>query len=238
MVKITIDFSSLKDFSNIMQGERLLEILFSHGFVIDKADEAEPIRRDFDASTLPELWKGVGPPGGHSTCWFLFKGQKETRFSGMVSWRINLNQGTRAFNGLLFQLNISKNFEVNRLINLGDELFKWSNGVYGYITEDSKDLCRTVPGGLYLGLPGLMWVNYFGPEYIKESDFHIPDNHVAVGQGVRVCLSEKPSDDILSDSHILQSWKEQFGVEWFWKGSRKKRRVPSFDHSALIRNDK
>ena len=236
MVKITFDFSSLKDFSNLSHGERLLEILFSHGFMIDKADDAEPIRRDFDASMLPERWKGVGPAGGHSTCYFLFKGQKERKFSGMVTWNINLRQGTQVFNGLLFQLNIPKNFEVNRLINLGDELFKWSDAVYGYITEDSKDLVRTVPGGLYLGLPGLMWVNYFGPEYIKGPDFHIPDDHVAVGQGVRVCLSDKPSDDILGDSDFLQNWKEHFGAEWFWKGS-KKRRIPSFDHSALIRSE-
>lgn len=236
-MKLTYVFRSLKDLSSLSQGERLLEILLSHGLVVDKADEKEPIRREFDASMLPDRWKGRGPAGGHSSCYFLFKGQKEIKFSGMVTWDINLGPHTQVFNGMLLRLNIPKKFEVNSLINLGDELFTWSDSDYGFITEDSKNWSMTVPGGLYYGLPGLMWVNYFGPAYLKEPDFHIPADHVSVGQGLRVRLSEKPNDDILGDSGFLQNWKEQFGVEWFWKGSRNKRRIPSFDHSALIRSN-
>lgn len=234
-MRLTYSFLSLQDLSNLSQGKRLLEILLSHGLVVDKADEGEPIRRDFEASMLPERWKGVGLAGGSSTCYFLFKGQKETKFTGMATWNLNLGPRTRAFNGVDLWLNIPKNFEVNKLINLGDELFTWSGAVYGYITEVSKDWAKTMPSGIYLGLPGLMWVNYFGSAYLMEPDFHIPADHVSVGQGVRVCLREKPSDDTLGDSSFLQNWKNQFGAEWFWKGSPNKRRIPVFDHSALIR---
>ncbi len=208
--------------------------------MVAKADDHEPVRRDFDASMLPERWKGVGLAGHSECCNFLFKfkGQKERKFSGMVTWNLNLGPGTRAFNGVDLWLNIPKNFEVNSLINLGDELFTWSNSVYGYITENSKDWSMKVPGGIYYGLPGLMWVNYFGLAYLLEPDFHIPADQVSVGQGVKVCLSEKPNDEILSDSSFLPNYKNQFGAEWFWKGTQNKRRIPFFDHSALIRSDK
>lgn len=203
---------------------------------MDKADDSEPIRKNFNASMLPERWKGVGPAGGHSTCYFLFNGQKKVKFSGMVTWNINLGSNTRIFNGVHLWMNIPKDYEVNRLIKLGDELFTWSGAVYGYITEGSKDRSKKMPGGLYLGLPCLMWVNYFGPTYIKEPDFHIPDDHVSVGQGVRACLSEKPSDDILDDPCFLQKCMNQYGAVWFWEGARHKRQRPIFDHSALIRS--
>lgn len=236
MVKMTYSFSSLQDLSNLSKGEKLLEILLSHGLVVDKVDEKEPIRREFDASMLPDCWKGRGPAGGHSTCCFLFKGQTKIKFSGMITWNINLRPNTKAFNGVLLRLNIPKNFEGINFIKLGDELFTWSDSVYGYITEDSKDWSvKALRGGLYHGLAGLMWVNYFGSAYLTEPDFHISADHVSVGQGVRVCLSEKPSDDILGDSDFLQNRKNQFGAEWFWKGSPNKRRIPVFDHSALIR---
>lgn len=119
--------------------------------------------------------------------------------------------------------------------DLGDELFIWSGSEYGFITEISKDWTMTGTGGLYNGIPGLMWVNYFRPAYLKEPDFHIPSDYVSVGQGVRVYLSEKPSDDILGDSDFLQNRKNQFGAEWFWKGNKNKPRRPLFDHPALIR---
>lgn len=236
-VKITMSFYSLKDLSDPDHGKRLLEILSTNGYVIDKADEFEPIRKNFDVTMLPERWKGVGPEGGHSTCHFLFKGQRKTRFSGMVSWNINLGQSTQAFNGVLLQLTIAKKSEINKIINMGDELFSWCDSVYGYIAEKAKDWSMTVPGGLYLGLPGLMWVNYFGPPYLTESDFYIPPDHVPIAQGARLCLSEKPTDDILSYSEFLQHYKTLIGAEWFWKGNRNKpRRIPRFDHSALIRS--
>jgi hypothetical protein len=236
IMKITFSFNTTEDLSSLTQGEELLEILLSYGLVIEKADQDEPIRKEFDVSMLPERWKGVGLAGKHSSCYFLFKGQEKIKFSGMITWNINLPPNTNVFNGVHLWLNTSRSLEVTKLISLGDELFKWSNSVYGYISEHSKDIARTVPAGLYYGLPGLMWVNYFGPAYLKEPDFHIPANHVFVGQGVRVCLSEKPNEDILGDSDFLQNYKEQFGVEWFWKGDFSEScRTPCFDHSALIR---
>lgn len=234
-MKLTYSFKSLRNWCELSEVERLLEILSSHGLVVDKADDKEPIRKDFDASMLPDLWKGKGLGGEYSKCYFLFKGQSNVKFSGMVTWTINLPPGTRSFNGVHLTLNLPEKFEVNNFISLGDELFTWSVSVYGYITEELKNWSNAMPTGIYAGLPGLMWVNYFGLPYLMESDFHIPVDHVSVGQGVRVCLSEKPSDDILGDSDFLQNCKNQFGADWFWKGSPNKCRIPVFDHSALIR---
>ncbi len=234
-MKLTYSYNSLKDISNLSQGEKFIEILLSHGLVIDKVDDHEPVRRAFDISMLSEHWKGIGPTGGHSTCYFLFKGQKKINFSGMVTWNINLGSRSKVFNGVHLWLNTSKNFNTKELIKLGDDLFIWSGAVYGYVTDNSKDKSKIVPGGIYLGLPGLMWVNYFGPVYIKEPDFRIPPDYISVGHGIRYTLTETPIDDRLDDPSFLKHWKDYFGYEWFWEKPRRKLQVPLFDNSELCR---
>lgn len=234
-MKLTYSYYSLKDISKLSQGEEFLEILLSHGLVIEKADSQEPVRKAFDRSMFSDYWKGVGPIGGHSTCYFLFKGQQKVKFSGMVTWNRNLSPVSKAFNGVDLWLNIPKGFDTKDLIKLGDDLFIWSGAVYGYVTEDSKDKSMLVPGGIYLGLPDLMWVNYFGPVYINEPDFHIPPDHIPVGHGIRYLLTDTPTDDRLDDHDFLQHWKDYIGYEWFWEHPRRKLRVPPFDRSELCR---
>jgi hypothetical protein len=97
-LKISYSFFSLKDLSDISNGERLLGILSSYGLVVDKAGDKEPIRKDFITSDLPEIWKGVGLDGKSSTCYFLFKGKMEIKFSGMVTWGVDLHPNTKSFN--------------------------------------------------------------------------------------------------------------------------------------------
>lgn len=233
-MKISYSFYFLKDVSKLSNGEELLKILSSYRLAVDKADDLEPIRKDFIESNFPEMWKGRGIDGGCSSCDFLFKGKKQINFSGMVTWNINLHPNTKAFNGIHLWLSIPKSYNVGSLVQLGDDIFIWSDAVYGYITEESKDPSSDLIGNIYDGLPGLMWINYFGKPYIIESDFHIPNNHVPLGHGIKFMLSETPNDEKLSDSNFLESSKNDIGVEWFWSHPRKhNKKVPVFDRSAV-----
>lgn len=235
-MKISYSFYSLKNLSDLSKGERLIEILLSNGLSIDKADDHEPIRKEFVKSNLPEIWKGRGIDGGCSSCYFLFKGSKEIKFSGMVTWDINLHPNTKSFNGVHLWLNIPKNYDNSRLVQLGDNIFAWSEAVYGYITEESRDLANDFVGNAYDGLPGLMWVNYFGSPYIEESDFYMPAEHDITSHGARLILSEKPNDERLSDTNFLESVKDTIGNEWFWNPASKfKLKIPLFDRTAITR---
>ncbi len=228
-MRIYYTFYSLKNLSDLSNGERLLQIMSEYGLNIEKAGPYEPIRKAFSVSNLQDMWKSDGLEGDPKSCYFLFKGQK---FSGMVTWHINLFPGTRTFNSIHLELNIQKNYSTDRLIQLGDDIFAWSEAVYGYITEASREMAVNI----HLGIGGLMWVNYFGPAYMKESDFHLPNNQVPVGHGVRVNLSETPNDERLSDLDFLQSLKDEIGYLWFAQiPSRINKKVPLFDKSAITR---
>lgn len=137
-MRITFSFSSLKDLSDISNGERFIEILLSNGLIIEKAGDCEPIKKCFTINDLPQVWKGVGI-GDFKTCYFLFKGKREIKFTGMVIWKNNLYPGSKSINGINLWLAIPKSCDFKKLIQLGDDIFKWSDAVYGYITEDSKD---------------------------------------------------------------------------------------------------
>jgi hypothetical protein len=77
ILKIAYKFYSLKDFSDLSIGERFLEILLSAELLIDKADDKEPIKKEFVIGNISEFWKGLGIKGESSTCYFLFKGTKK-----------------------------------------------------------------------------------------------------------------------------------------------------------------
>lgn len=236
-MKISFSFSSLIDLSNLSKGERLLEILLSHGLIIDKAGDHEPIKKDFITSDFPEMWKGMGLDGECASCYFLFKGKKEINFSGMATWWVNIHPNSKSFNGIDLWLNTPKNYDYGKLVQLGDDIFEWSEAVYGYITEESKDPSNNeMIGNIYDGLPGLLWVNYFGTHYIVEPDFNLPNNHKPISHGVRFMLSETPDDERLNDLNFLENSKNNFGVEWFWSHPRKyNKKVPYFDRSAITR---
>lgn len=235
-MKISYSFYSLKDLSDLSNGERLLEIILSCGLVIDKADDHEPIRKDFNKKDFPKMWEGRGIDGGCYSCDFIFKGKEEIKFMGMITWNVNLHSNSKAFNGIDLWLNIPKDYNIKKLVQLGDSIFEWSEAVYGYITEESKDPSNDLIGNVYDGIPGLLWVNYFGKPYIKEPDFHIPNDNLPINHGVRLMLSEKPNDERLRDSNFLEIIKNEIGVEWFWSRPRRlNRKVPSFDRTAITR---
>lgn len=238
-MKIKCSFSSLKDLSDVSNAETLLKILTSNGLIIDKAGGHEPIRKEFDVNNLLELWGHVKTDGSCSCEVFLFKGKKEIRFTGMATWNLNLHPNNGSFNSLTLWLTTPPKYDINRLIQLGDDIFEWCEAVYGYITENSLDPYSNIsnlPGNVYEGIPSLMWVNYFGSPYIMEPDFNIPHDHVAVNHGVRLNLTETPNDERLRDNEFLQGYKDQIGDEWFWhKHRRCDRRIPHFDKSAITR---
>lgn len=234
-MKISYSFDSTKDLSNLKKGESLLELFLSNGLIIEKAGIKEPIRESFNIDRMPEMWKGSGIEGDCSSCYFLFKGQKDIKFSGIIVWQLNLHPNSKALNHVSLWLNIPKKYDTNKLLQLGDDIFTWSRAEYGYITEDSK-LPTPLTVNINDGLTGLMWVNYFGPSYIAEPDFHIPDDHATINHGVRIKLSETPDDDLLKNSKFIESVKNKIGTEWFWDYPIKhKRKKPQFDKSEITR---
>ena len=258
-MKISISFYSLKNLSDISNGQELLNILSSYGLVIEKAGEYEPIRKDFAPSDLPEIWKGrCDIDSSYRTCSFLFKGKGELRFSGMASWSLNIHPNSKSFEGVHLWLNVPRKYDISKLIRLADDLFIWSEAVYGYITENSKKISKIFIkknnhsvsiGNVYSGIPSLMWLNYFGPPYLNETDFHLPNDNTRVGHGIRLVLTETPNDERLSNLNFLKSYIDYIGAEWFFQfekidgevGVLKEgtqshtKRIPVFDNSAIVR---
>lgn len=233
-MKIVFSFYSLKDLSNLSEGNRFLEILKLNGLIIEKASDHEPLKKDFDKNNFHLMWQRSGSDGDISICDFLFKGKKEIKFTGMVTWRVNVHPNAKVFNGIHLWMTVPKNNNINNLVKLGDDIFKWSESVYGYITEESKDPSNDLLGNINDGIPGLLWVNYFGKEYLVEPDFHLPEKHIIVGAGVRFMLTETPEDQRLSDLNFLTSQKEIIGKHWFWSRPRNfNLKVPFFNRSAI-----
>lgn len=236
-MKITYLFYSLKDLSHISNGEKLHNILASNGLIIDKAGGHEPIREEFNIGNLPKLWNDMKNDGRCSSNYFLFKGKNDIMFSGMAVWNVNLHPNNKAFNSISLWLSITKKYDFDKLVQLGDDIFEWSEAVYGYITEESKNKANNMPGNIYEGLPGLMWINYFGSNYIMQPDFYMPNGHVPINHGIRINLCEAPDDEILSDSNYLESCKNKIGREWFWHKPRMYNiKVPLFDKSLITRH--
>lgn len=141
-MRITYVFYSVKDYSDIQYGEWLLEIFEKYGLHIEKVGEFEPIRKTFVPKDFPKLWRVDKTTGLPSSFSLLFRGKSEVSFSAQVISNVNLfNHGQHlfCFNGMSLWLTVKKSYDFEKLISLGDELFSWSEGVYGYITEINND---------------------------------------------------------------------------------------------------
>ena len=243
-------------------GRRLLEILYSYDFDIEKISEYEPVKSMYSEEEFERLWRGRTSPKGIMSCGIIFKGAKETKFTGMVSWGKNLGPFPLSVNMVSLWLNIKKSYEISKLISLADELFKWSGAEHGYISEKSKtpfniqiqnDGYRVYAGNIYTGLYNLVWINYFGKAYLAEEDFVVPKGAVKLAHGVRLQLTDRPDDERLSDLGFLETYYSTIGDKWFWHFDEivkdgknyiahlkegfdsRKVSIPKFDRSAITR---
>jgi len=268
-MKINYLFYTLKDLSALKKGEEFLEILLTNDLQIEKTNNSEPINKIYKEENFNEMWHPLNSTNENSSNLFLFKGSVCVPFMGSVSWNKHVHANLKCFNGIHLSLNIKKNYDINKLIDIGDRLFKWSNAVYGYISQykfspsfgmNQKDYihCKypeyikkrngreqqknngmslyIYRSNLYDGLYDPMWINYYGEPYIKEKDFHLPENSVFVGHGAKVLLSEKPDDYILCEPSFLDNIKKGIGYEWFWQNPIIcKTIIPNFDRSEITK---
>ena len=252
-MKISYHFDTLKDLSSLSKGEKLLEIFEKNDFIIEKANECEPIRDIFNIEDFPKLWLSGKSPEEFAYQTLLFKGSKEISFKCMVSWSVNMHKNSQAVNGVSVWLNIKKNYlnnNIDKLIKLGDDLFIWSESMYGYISQDiydpnyginkhQRDKCKypeyirmrlgresknkkhyIMLLGISYGIKDPAWINYFGTPYLQEPDFNVPKDHIKVGHGVRFQIAERPDDEILCEPDFLADIKRGIGDQWFWQNPK------------------
>lgn len=239
-MRLTLDFRSLADWEPIARGEALMKQLKLAGFEVEKAGSSEPVRLEYTEETVRAVWPSISLPGKSSTGYFLFKGKRPFRFSGMVIWNKNLPPASTLFNYLSLNLTVDKRWlaQADRLIELGDRLFEWSGAVNGFITlaELHDPLARPPAQRMYL--PGVYWVNYFGHDYCNRPGFRLPESAVALSSGVRVVLGSGPDDLGLADTNgLLHSVKSEIGLGWFGEGDSSQFQIPPFDFSALRRTE-
>ena len=263
-MRIDIGISTLKDLSGIDNCQKLLTILNSHGLVIEKMGEYEPVKKEFSKQGFEELWGGRTSPANITSCSILFKGHETTKFSGMISWDKNLFPMPMSVNGFNLWLNVKKSYNIDNLISLVDEIFEWSEAEHGYISERNKSPVyiqiqqngfRVYAGNMYKGLYNLSWINYFGKAYLAEDGFSVPEDAVKLGHGIKLQLTEKPDDERLSDLRFLETYYSAIGNEWFWhfddivKDGKNyiahlkegfqpnKVRIPKFDRAEITRKE-
>jgi len=236
-MRIVIDFQSVKDLSDIEKANELLKILLSNEFVVDKIGSSEPIRDSYDHDEFLKIWKGEHIEGGLSESYVLFKGKSRFKFSGMVIWRKDLPPASQSVNGITIWLTINKFSDYSLLIKLGDQLFKWSEAEYGYISEDSTDQDTSFKENIYNYIATLRWINYFGQSYLNEPNFQIPENGARIHHGIRLNLAETPVNEILRNQEYIESIKREIGVEWFRDYPQKHiRRKPVFDRASITKH--
>jgi len=224
-MKMDISFSTLRDLSDLSYGKKLLGILESYGFIIDKLEEYEPIRGEFSPERFEEIWKGrkIGN-SDVSSCQILFKGKQEIRFMCMVGWQSNIFPLYGAINLISLWLTVPKKYDLTKLINLADDIAEWSGAAYGYVSEHSRNISSRYiqmegysvsMGNIHKGIAGLRWVNYFGEPYLNSDGFHLPEDSVKIGSSARFIVTEKPDDMRLNDLDFLKTYISQIGKDWF-----------------------
>jgi len=224
-MRVSFSFVFTRDLSSLSHGVEFLSIIHSHGLKPEKAGRFEPIRESFVASDLPNYWDLRSSYGSNSAYSdFMFRGSEDVKFMGMVSCHTDFHPDSKAVNGVHLWLTVRKTYDINKLVLLGDDLFVWSEAVYGYVTDSNKDFIKIFIqkersqvniDSVSDGISGLMWLNYFGKPYLAEREFHLPDGHVNVGHGSRVRLSERPDDEVLSDLSYTKMHQEKIGSQWF-----------------------
>lgn len=122
---------------------------------------------DLDESYIEETWTKV--KGG------TFKAKKPWGFIGYVFYIFNLKGPVSSeFHFSLDQKYFDDEERVSRFLELSKDIYYWGKMDHGYIasnieTESKNSLGTGGWGGanLKISLPGIYWLNFFGPRYVN-----------------------------------------------------------------------
>jgi len=208
---VEFTLKSSKDWSSAEKADQLAKVLTSESdFIVpEKFDQREPEHFTFDPENLTKLhefWTSRSPD-------VLFKRKKP-----YLNWlNLTIAHGKR-FNEILSGFDdryFKEEDKIAKLISYVKQLYKWGDIDHGYVchrkdweiknkferpTEIKGRPVST--GGVWLGefLPGIYWINFFGPTYInffgKERFVSLPTYYKEELQdgGFMVLTAQSPFD--------------------------------------------
>jgi hypothetical protein len=175
-----VDFTlkSSKDWSSVEKADKLAHIFVSENdFILpEKFDQSEPEKFVFSPENFPKLhefWTSKSPG-------VLFKRKKP-----YLSWLTLMISHGRRFNEILSGFDdryFKKEDKITKFVSFAKQLYKWGNIDHGYICHRKDWQAKNrfekpieikgkplMGGGNRLGesLPGIYWVNFFGPTYVN-----------------------------------------------------------------------
>ncbi len=208
-----MNLKSLSEWATDNSGQEIFEILLkSDFFVPDKFDSREPERYVFNEenqSRFLEFWK--------SEIKFLILKKIKPHISWIMirMWPKNMNR----FNEMSASFDsryLSEKNGINNLVSFAKKLYLWGRVDHGYIcheedwnnknyfgsfTKITKDR-YSFTGGISLieNLPGIYWVNFFGPAYVdffgevKFKEIQTFSKEKMKNGGYLLIISETPNE--------------------------------------------
>lgn len=231
-----IDLWTLRDIGSAEDGERFFRLLERYDLWPDRIGLYEPIRdplppRDYDKAVKYWLDRDC-----------MFKRRAPRACSGMVSWGKNWPRGRKLFNWIIlgFPPKLARQ-ELDRLLQLADDLYELLQPVLIQASADFAHYEQWEDGKpLDTRLPGVQWLNFFGPIYCQHigrerlsaagtAAQDLPDGGMLVRVGddpFAKCFEDPRSPEVMRFKHTV-------GLEWF--AETEPHRVPPFDFSHLWR---
>jgi hypothetical protein len=174
------------DFGSPSDATRFLSVISEHpDWVPDKFGEYEPLREKLDLknpSPFLLAWGGKTINETYSRGEVLFKRTRKFRYFGRVLW----TRGRKELNRVTLRIEADKlgQGDLDAVIDIAVTLFGAIRGQYGFVCDSEEFVEKNVidawfdeklgrrRGGrvqgtnLFEGLPGIYWVNLFGPAYL------------------------------------------------------------------------
>jgi hypothetical protein len=196
--------------------ESFFSILEKYGFLPDKVDLYEPMKKAYSLDEAVNMWTFSE---GESTLSGSILGKKlKPKFVFMASWSIGKNARPNYIFLDIHPSTFKKNREV--IDHIFHEIFILVDGLFGYISYDKAESRQRIPGGLNRMLPGVFWCNYFSPLYV---DFFGEDKLLAgpwikterLENGTVVTFLAEEPEDLLESVEREQRAKEYLGTDCF-----------------------